>query len=69
VISWLGFTISPNSKHLLECFKQKLEDQDVCYGTDVPLVVTAVQEALGIRYFGTVSIVPLSAAMPLSESH
>jgi hypothetical protein len=42
MISWQGFYHSPNSKHLLESFKQKLEDQDVCYCTDVPLVVTSV---------------------------
>jgi hypothetical protein len=42
MISWLGFYRSPNSKHLLENFKQKLEDQDVCYGTNVPLSSAAM---------------------------
>jgi hypothetical protein len=49
--------------------------EDVCYGTDVPLVVTAVQEAYSIQCWpiltntSTVFSIPLSAAMPLSESH
>jgi hypothetical protein len=37
IISWLAFYRSPNSKHLLESFKQKLEDQD-----DAPLSSAAM---------------------------
>jgi hypothetical protein len=41
LISWQGFY------HFQ--LQAMLEDQDVCYGTDVPLVVTPVPEAISIR--------------------
>jgi hypothetical protein len=72
LISWLGFYHSPNSKNLLESFKQKLEDQDVCYGTDMPLSSAAMplSESHQLRWWMlTLLTLYLSFVMDMQSNH